>query len=434
MRAPLPWRVNELEFALLPTNILTMLAPFESRAWPQEGLTRVPYWVYQDDVVYAREQESIFRGNTWTFLGLDAEIPNAGDYKTTFVGDMPVVLCRDEGGVARAFENRCAHRGALLALKNRGNVREFACVYHNWTYDLTGTLTGVAFRRGVNGKGGMQAGAKPESQSPRAFRVETFCGLVFATLSPTVPSVETYLGPEVAARLRRVMKEPVKVLGTYSQLLPSNWKLYMENVKDTYHASLLHLFFTTFRLNRLSQKGGVIVDGDGGNHVSYSMTNTGTGGAEYERDKMRSADAGFGLEAPQLLEAVDEIGDGVTLQILSVFPGFVLQQIFNSLAVRQMIPKGVDRCELVWTCFGYASDDEAMTARRLRQANLVGPAGLISMEDGAATGFAQRGAAGAAERCSVLEMGGAEVASSDSRVNETSVRGFWQAWRGHLGI
>ena len=31
----------------------------------------------------------------------------------------------------------------------------------------------------------------------------------------------------------------------------------MENVKDTYHASLLHTFFTTFRLNRLSQKGGV---------------------------------------------------------------------------------------------------------------------------------------------------------------------------------
>ncbi len=411
-----------------------MSSTLDSPAWPKEGLTRVPYWVYQDVDLYAREQERIFRGDTWTFLGLEAEVPNVGDYKTTFVGDMPVVLSRDEAGVLHAFENRCAHRGALLVLANQGNARDFACVYHNWSYDLTGALTGVAFRRGVGGKGGMPADAKPESQSPKKLRVEIYFGLVFGTLSARTPSIETYLGEAIAERIRRVMREPVKVLGTYSQVLQSNWKLYMENVKDTYHASLLHLFFTTFKLNRLSQKGGVIVGGDGGNHVSYSMKNTGTTGGEYERDKMRSASDEFGLEAPGLLEAVDEIGDGVTLQILSVFPGFVLQQIFNSLAVRQIIPKGQGRGELVWTCFGYASDDEAMTARRLRQANLVGPAGFISMEDGAATGFVQRGAAGSPDRASFVEMGGAEVASSESRVTETSVRGFWQAWRGHMGI
>ena len=43
------------------------------------------------------------------------------------------------------------------------------------------------------------------------------------------------------------MRAPVKLLGGYSQMLPNNWKLYMENVKDSYHASLLHTFFTTFR-------------------------------------------------------------------------------------------------------------------------------------------------------------------------------------------
>ena len=31
-----------------------------------------------------------------------------------------------------------------------------------------------------------------------------------------------------------------RVLGQYSQKLPSNWKLYIENVKDPYHASILH--------------------------------------------------------------------------------------------------------------------------------------------------------------------------------------------------
>src|SRR5437868_1801103 len=60
------------------------------------------------------------------------------------------------------------------------------------------------------------------------------------------------------------------VIGRFTQMLPNNWKLYFENVKDSYHASILHLFFTTFQLNRLSQRGGIIVDPSGGHHVSYS--------------------------------------------------------------------------------------------------------------------------------------------------------------------
>ena len=73
-----------------------------------------------------------------------------------------------------------------------------------------------------------------------------------------------------------------------------------------------------------------------------------------------------------------------------------------------------------------------MTERRLRQANLIGPAGFISMEDGAATGFVQRGVQGARDRASFVEMGGRGVGSDASRVNETSVRGLWQAWRRHM--
>ena len=238
-------------------------------------------------------------------------------------------------------------------------------------------------------------------RSPRAarrgkLRVATYCGLIFGTLSEATPPIEDYLGPEIAVRVRRVMKEPVRLLGGYSQMLPNNWKLYLDNVKDTYHASLLHSFFATFRLNRLSQQGGVVVGGDGGNHASFTMMRTDTGEEEYEKAKMRSARGGYRLEAPELLDTVDEIGDGVSLQILAVFPGFVLQQIMNCLAVRQVLPRGIGETELVWSCFGYASDDETMTERRLRQANLVGPAGFISLEDGAATGFVQRGVQGAA--------------------------------------
>jgi phenylpropionate dioxygenase-like ring-hydroxylating dioxygenase large terminal subunit len=405
----------------------------QDRSWPAEGATRVPYWVYQSREIYEEEQARIFRGPAWSYLCLEAELPEPESFVTTFVGDMPVVVARDKHGAVHAFENRCAHRGALICMQARGKAERFACIYHNWTYDHTGKLLNVAFRKGIAGKGGMPADAKPESQSPKQFKVETLNGLVFGSLAPQ-KSLAEYIGPEVLRRLQRVLKKPLKVLGTYTQVLPNNWKLYMDNVKDTYHASLLHLFFTRFRINRLTQGGGVFVSADGAHHCTYTEMIEDQGDA-YEKDGMRSAgSSAFRLESPEVLEQVDEFGDRVSIQILSLFPGFVLHQIRNSLAARQVVPKGVERTELNWTLFGFADDDEAMTRRRLLQANLVGPAGYISMEDGAATGFVQRGVAAAPERASVIEMGGSGVGGGDSRITETAVRGLWQAWRRHMNV
>ena len=92
-----------------------------------------------------------------------------------------------------------------------------------------------------------------------------------------------------------------------------------------------------------------------------------------------------------------EFNDDIHLQILSVFPGFILQQIHNALAVRQIVPRGVDATDLNWTYLGFADDTPELRAMRLKQDNLAGPAGFVSMEDGAVGGFVQRGIA-AAER------------------------------------
>jgi len=404
------------------------------RTWPAEGATRVPYWVYQDEDLYREEQSKIWRGDTWNYLCLEAELPEPGSFVTTFVGDMPVVVTRDPQGKLHAWENRCAHRGALVCMQARGTAERFSCIYHNWTYDHAGNLTHVAFRKGIGGKGGMAPDAKPESQSPKQLRVASLNGLVFGTLSKNVPDLETYVGPEVLPRLKRVLRKPLKVLGAYTQVLPNNWKLYMDNTKDTYHASLLHLFFTRFRINRLTQGGGVFVSKDGAHHCTYTEMIE-SKDDHYEKEGVRSAgNQAFALEKPEVLHQVDEFGDRVSIQILTLFPGFVLHQIRNSLAARQVVPKDVDRTELHWTLFGFADDDEEMTRRRLLQANLVGPAGFISMEDGAATGFVQRGVAGSPDRASVIEMGGASVGSGDSRLTETAVRGLWKTWRRYMQV
>ena len=402
--------------------------------WPEAGSSRVPYELYKSDAIYERERARIFMGATWNYLCLEAELAKPGDYRATFVGDVPVIVARDMDGTLAAFENRCAHRGALICPGAGGNGARISCVYHGWTYDLKGNLTAVTFQRGINGKGGMPADFKREDWKRKSLRVASINGLVFGTFSEAAPPLDAYIGADIGARIARVMKKPVKLLGYNSQILPNNWKMYICNVRDPYHASLLHLFFTTFRLNRLSAEGGIILDETGGHHVSYSKMATDRPSADYDAAEIRAKHDGLRLDDPSMIMGKDEFGDGITLQILSVFPCFVLQQIQNCLCARQVVPRGKDETELLWTYFGFEDDDEEMTLLRVKQANLVGPAGYISMEDGAVGSFVRRGITGAGDDREVLEMGGRDWRSQDTRATELPLRGFWKVYREHMAL
>lgn len=112
----------------------------------------------------------------------------------------------------------------------------------------------------------------------------------------------------------------------------------------------------------------------------------------------------------------------------------MLQQIQNCVALRLVLPKGPDKTELQWTYIGFDEDDAEMTSLRLAQANLVGPAGYVSMEDGAVGNFIQRAIHGSDGDCSVLEMGGFEHSSEANRTTEASVRGFWHVYRPLMGF
>jgi len=401
-------------------------------AWPSNGISEVPYEIYTDQAQYDREQERLFQGPTWHYLCLEVELAKSGDYVSTTVGETAVIVCRDAKGAINAFDNRCIHRGNLLCLERQGNVRKFSCIYHGWTYDLTGKLTGVAFERGVKGQGGMAPEFRKEEHALRRLRVAILGGLVFGTFSDATPDLESWLGPDITRGLLRVMNRTPHVLGREIQVLPNNWKLYFENVKDSYHASILHLFFTTFRINRLTQAGGIYVNRDGGSHYAYSMLDYAAEDAEYKKAELRS-DSDFRLHDPSIVESVDEYGDGVSLQMLSIFPATVLQQVRNAIAVRVVRPRGIDKTELEWIHLGFETDDEAMTERRLRQGNLVGPAGYISMEDGCVGGFVQRGINYNDEGVSVVMMGGHEAESQEFRASEAAIRGFWKQYRSLMG-
>jgi anthranilate 1,2-dioxygenase large subunit len=401
-------------------------------SWPSNGISEVPFRLYTDPEQYALEQERIFKGPAWSYLCLASEVRNPGDWVATTVGEVAVIVTRGNDGAVNAFVNRCAHRGNLLCLTRQGHGKEITCIYHGWSYDLEGRLTGVAFEKGVKRQGGMAPEFRKEEHHLQRLRVAELCGLVFGTFDDRVEDLEAYLGPLVVGGLKRVLNRPFHLIGRSTQILPNNWKLYFENVKDTYHASILHSFLTTFRINRLSMPGSINISDDGGHHFSQAKLDYAAEDADYKAAQLRS-DTDLRLEDSSVIESVDEYGDQVSVQILTMFPNMVVQQVRNTIAVRVIRPRGVDKTELDWVHLGFDGDDETMAERRLRQANLIGAAGYISMEDGCVGGFVQRALQYNDEGEGVVMMGGHDAQSQTFRASEAAIRGFWKKYRALTG-
>ena len=171
-----------------------LIEPFH---WPDGGVSRVPFRLISDPEIYALEQKRIFKGPVWNYLCLEIEIPEPGDFKTTTVGELPVIAVRAKNGDIHCLVNRCAHKGALVCLKERGNAKALTCVYHAWTYGLDGRLKGVAFRNGIQGKGGMPKDFDPADHRLVPLKVTTFCSLVFATFSEETPPIEDFFGSQM---------------------------------------------------------------------------------------------------------------------------------------------------------------------------------------------------------------------------------------------
>jgi salicylate 5-hydroxylase large subunit len=405
------------------------------RKWPEEGVSRIPYWVYTDPAVYQREMDVIFAGHSYNYVGLECEIPNPGDFRRSFIGDKPVVFLRDQDGKVNVVANRCAHRGVKFCYSEHGNTTEFICPYHQWTYDLSGKLIGVPFRRGVKGRGGMPKDFKMEDHGLEVLKVATRNGVIFASFDPTMPSIEDYLGEKMLWYFDRVFDgRKLKLLGYSRQRIRSNWKVKFENLKDPYHASLLHVFLVSFGLFRADTPSRTEMDATGMHAVQVAQRGeqkAGEGTAD-----MRAMMADLKLQNPEMLQPYPEWaskGDE-TVVMQTVWPNLIVQQQSNTLAMRQIRAFSPEEYELHWTFFGYEDDDEEMTLRRLRQANLMGPAGYVSVDDSEVMESAQSGVSRFPNEEAVVEMGGRGTEDTPHMVTEGAIRAFYKHYIDVMGF
>src|SRR5262249_57932170 len=149
-----------------------------------QGETLPAQW-YASPAVFARENANIFR-KSWQYVGHAGQVGRAGDFFTARLGDIPIVVTRDAGGVLRAMANVCRHRGSEVVLECSGNRKTLQCHYHGWTYNLDGTLRAAP-------RANEQSSFAKEKLSLHQFAIETWGPMIFVNPDPNPQPLSKFI-------------------------------------------------------------------------------------------------------------------------------------------------------------------------------------------------------------------------------------------------
>jgi choline monooxygenase len=264
----------------------------------ERGNTLPALW-YVDAGVFEAEKQRIFH-RTWQYVGHTGQVSSAGDFITTHLGDLPVVIVRDTGGALRAFANVCRHRGSEVVLECAGNRKTLQCHYHGWTYNLDGTL------RTAPRENEQRSFAK-ETLSLAPFTVETWGSLIFVNPSTAASPLRDVIG-ELPAVFERagIDLAQMRMLRQDHYDLASNWKVVVENFNECYHCPIAHPKFSS-----VIDTDGYRVDTD---HEYYST---------YYGPILKSPADGvtYATLWPNVMFALS--GNPPSMQVISAVPGDV---------------------------------------------------------------------------------------------------------------
>jgi len=196
----------------------------------------LPYAWYADEDVFRLEQERIFEP-AWHYAGHVAEAAEPGDYFTTRVGRIPLVVVRGRDRELRCFVNVCRHRGFEVA-QGSGRRETLQCAYHAWTYDLDGSLRAAPRSEREPDFPRDELGLKPA-------QVGTWGPFVFVNADADAPPLPETLGelPELVAEAGLDL-DALAFSRRVDFELEANWKVVAENFLECYHCAVAHPSFS----------------------------------------------------------------------------------------------------------------------------------------------------------------------------------------------
>ncbi|TXT32248.1 MAG: Rieske (2Fe-2S) domain-containing protein [Rhodocyclaceae bacterium] len=397
---------------------------------------RVHTSLYTDPAIFDDEMGKVFY-STWVWVGHASEIPEAGSFKTTYVGKQPVIVARDRKMKVHVLLNRCRHRGATVCEHKKGKAASFVCPYHGWSYATDGSLRGVPHPEGY-------ADILEKGDHPLVgLRVEEYAGMIFATFKDDIEPLDTYLG---AAKkwMDLFMKQgggyPVKAGNAHRFRFPGNWKIQLENTTDAYHFPLVHKSFLssvdqqTLDMLDFVEGSGYVEDLGNGHSVMVMIPEL----VDLEANLDAPIPARFEELAQQLREkhSEEEVrrivravgGSGFNLNI---FPNIACSMAF----FRVLQPITVDQTEIHHVVLTMDGGPEEANRTRLRMhEHFQGPMGFGTPDDSEAWERVQKGAGAGKDLWILLNRGlPKEIETEDGRRSdvsaETGMRAAYQQWK-----
>jgi choline monooxygenase len=198
---------------------------------PERALT-LPARYFYDTEIFARERDRIFYPG-WHNVAHENELKEPGSFVTFDIFDQSVVVMRGDDGILRAFHNVCQHRGNRLLNERRGKLGSvLRCGYHSWCYGLDGALKSAPRTERLPDFDKAAYGMRP-------VRLDTLGHFVFVNLDPAArPLAE--IAPGAAAEMARYLPDlaGMKLIEEVDVIVPSNWKVIMDNSIEGYHFGL----------------------------------------------------------------------------------------------------------------------------------------------------------------------------------------------------
>ena len=221
-------RATQIELIRELLDLHDRRSPFLDEHWEKPDPER-----YQSGEFFARERDGIFLALP-QIASHASELPGPGAFLTLEMSGRPLLLTRDEEGVARAFYNVCRHRGAQLVADVSGCRQRFSCPYHAWTWSNAGKLIGVPHE-----KAGFPDLDRDE-HGLQALPCEEYAGWIWVSFAARDSiDVQSHLG-DLAPDIVAMDAETHVVFDTTSRDIEANWKLLVEGGVESYHFRVAH--------------------------------------------------------------------------------------------------------------------------------------------------------------------------------------------------
>jgi len=284
---------------------------------PADEASSLPAACYSDLAVHLVERDTVFR-HGWIGVGRFDKWSDIGDFSAMDLGDVPVVVVRDEGRL-RAFANTCSHRSSQVMVGD-GNCSRMRCPFHFWTYGLDGRLLGAPSMQRT-------AGFDRADHGLHEFDLAERHGFVFVSLEESPPPIDEWLGDFGEVHEPWALAEMVTTRRR-EFTVDCNWKGFAEVFNEYYHLPYVHPGSIDSTYDDPDEPDVVV-----GAYATHFGTTQGTGGLLVD-------------EQHRALPLIDGLPDreahGVRYSWL--FPNLVIATGAEGMWMYEVYPDGPNRC------------------------------------------------------------------------------------------